>query len=161
MIWRYIKGTNKMYQVSNAGLVKSVKRNLLLSLCSDRDGYLLCGIYVDGIRINKRVHRLVAEAFIGNPLCKSQVNHKNGIKSDNRLENLEWCTSSENIRHSFDKGLSSQKGEKHAQSKLNQLQVRVIRKLRGDMKQKEIGRLFGISFKTVSNIQLDNRWNHL
>lgn len=68
-------------------------------------GYVTKKGYVR-IRIHKRqifVHRLVAEAFLGKPLPNQQVNHKNGIKTDNRVENLEWCSASENLKHSYDK----------------------------------------------------------
>lgn len=94
------------YQVSNKGRVKSVKngREKLLAVRPMHKGYLQVHISVNGKARMLRVHRLVAKAFIPNTENKQEVNHINGIKTDNRVENLEWCTPSENVRHAYESG---------------------------------------------------------
>ena len=69
--------------------------------CKDKKGYLFVPLMKNHKRHLYKIHRLVAEAFIPNPENKPQVNHKNGVKTDNRVENLEWCTNSENLFHCF------------------------------------------------------------
>lgn len=105
--WKTIKEFEGIYRVSNDGLVQSKRnkngkivtatwRNLSIN---DRGNYLFVVLYKDKKRYQLSVHRLVAETFIPNPENKSQVNHKNGNKHDNRVENLEWATQSENMQH--------------------------------------------------------------
>lgn len=96
--WRDIPGYEGRYQASSLGRIRSKERGLLSPFRS-RDGYLVIALQKDGRRYGTGVHRLVAAAFIPNPEQKPQINHKNGIRSDNRPENLEWCTCSENNLH--------------------------------------------------------------
>ena len=98
-IWKPVKGYENRYLVSNYGRFFSLHMQRIMKQQHDKDGYCLICI---GRKI-RRAHRVVAEAFIDNQENLPQINHINGDKSDNRIENLEWCTQSYNMKHSFDK----------------------------------------------------------
>lgn len=97
--WRPVKGYEAEYFVSNRGEVWSIRNNRLLTLKRTPAGYLRIALSVKGRRQDVCVHRLVAEAFIPNPEGKPTVNHINEVKDDNRVENLEWATFSEQNTH--------------------------------------------------------------
>lgn len=121
-IWASINGSGNRYEISNRGRIAILlkKGRVYKKLFLSQHGYLTTSLRINSKLKNFLVHRLVAEYFIPNPENKRQVNHKNGIKTDNNIENLEWVTPSENIQHAYDKGLIVKKGvrnERHSMSK--------------------------------------------
>lgn len=103
-IWKDIKGFDGLYQISNLGNVKSLKRKyrkneIFIKKYENKNGYIFVVLSKNNISKNFLVHRLVAKAFIPNPNNYIEINHKNEIKDDNRVENLEWCTRKYNINY--------------------------------------------------------------
>jgi hypothetical protein len=120
--WIPISGWHGLYEVSNFGHIKSLQnqistgsrncviRERILRLRHDKDGYLLVDLQNAGKKVTYKVHRLVAIAFIKNPKNKPQVNHKDGNKENNNVNNLEWVTDSENKVHRYSE-LQKSKGD--------------------------------------------------
>lgn len=96
----------KNYRIEKDGRIYSLRRNKYLIPKLNHDGYLRIQIWDKGKCSFVAIHRLVAQEYIPNPENKPFVNHINGNKRDNRVENLEWCTQKENIHHAFKTGLS-------------------------------------------------------
>jgi len=103
---REVKGFEGVYSVTSYGRVWSHRRKKWLKPYILKNGYQAVTLSVNNDDIDKKVHRLVAEAFIVNPENKPQVNHKNGVKTDCRVNNLEWVTAKENLQHACDHGLN-------------------------------------------------------
>lgn len=121
-VWKVIEGTGGRYEVSNTGKIRSLNYNKTgevkeLKQKIDKYGYCTVILHIDKKQKYPTVHRLVAKAFISNPNNLPQVNHRDGNKQNNNVENLEWCTSSENVQHAFDIGLK-EKSRQHARDNI-------------------------------------------
>lgn len=121
-IWKDVKGYEGLYQVSNLGNIKSLarykKNHSKLQKVEERklnmytnkyNGYVYIVLTKNAIEKNIRVHKLVAQAFIPNSENKPQINHIDGNKENNRVDNLEWCTCKENVIHAYKNGLAKNK----------------------------------------------------
>ena len=104
--WKEIAGTDGRYEISTQGRIKSNITGRILKTYVNSAGYILATFPVDGVKKRRQVHRLVADAFIPNPDGKPFINHIDANRTNNHIENLEWCTGSENARHSFKLGIS-------------------------------------------------------
>ena len=103
--WRDVEGFEGIYIINYLGTIINVKRNIIMKFDYDKAGYKKIRLSKDGKRQNFRIHRLVAIAFVPNPLNKPCINHIDGNKKNNYYKNLEWCTYSENSIHAVEIGL--------------------------------------------------------
>lgn len=158
----------KGYFVSNIGRFKREKsiksnpeiiRTIYLTPHKSKVGYT--EIHVDGRTV--KCHRIIATAFIPNPYNKPQVNHINGIKSDNRIENLEWVTRSENAIHAHKTGLITPKrGSDSGRAILKENEVSQIRILfEHGITPNILSKIFGVTPSVVSNIVARRIWKHI
>ena len=128
--WKNIEGFSGFYQVSNYGRIKSFKKNKIIirKLQQTKQGYLKINLCENGKAKIFLIHVLVARAFISNPENKPEVNHKDGVKNNNCVENLEWVTRAENQKHAYRIGLNrGRRGVESPRAKLTEEQVKFIR----------------------------------
>lgn len=163
-IWKKVKGFEEQYEVSNLGNLRGIdkyvnhyrggksfykgvpKKGRLSS-----KGYLRCNLKVDGKSYDFTLHRLVAITFLDKIEGKDFVNHINGIKTDNRLENLEWCTQSENITHAVK--------ERLIKTKLTDTQVMEI--LSSNLSTRKLGVIYGVHSSIIWRIKNKIAYKHL
>lgn len=171
---------NGLYRINSNGDVitdnwKNTKRTAVLKPGTDHKGYLRVGLQVNGKLITQKVHRLVAQAFIPNPYNKAQVNHINGIKSDNRVENLEWVTPKENVQHAIDNSIFSfqtsetsinriiKKGELNGVSLLTDKKVLEIRsKFKPRIYTREmLSKEYNVTISCIKDVVSRKSWKHI
>lgn len=173
-MWKAIKGFEGTYEISTTGEVRSVTRtvqhpksgnNLLRGmprkLFINKQGYYMVNLRIKPYQKNHNIHRLVAETFIPNPEHKPCVNHKNGIKTDNRVENLEWVTYKENTIHALEKKLLVPASmETHWNATLTAIVVKEIRfhYWKGTVSRKELMRIYGLTKSHVASIIQNVIW---
>jgi hypothetical protein len=175
-IWRSIDNYEG-YEISNLGNIKSLSKKIkckngfritkekILKLKKTKGGYLSLQLKNKGKHF--LVHRLVALAFIHNPDNKPQINHINGIKNDNRVDNLEWCNQSENQIHAYKNRLQMPSlhkrafGENQGCSKLKEKDVYFILKNYKKGRGVEFAKIFNVSQTTILNIVNKKIWTHV
>lgn len=175
--WKDILGYEGLYQISSFGRVKSLEREWIAGfnikvkgqekirkISFGTKGYSQIQLFKNGKHKTCRVHRLVAEAFIPNPDNKSQVNHINGIKTDNIVENLEWCTNEYNMNHAWKNGLHKIRiGDKSPNNKLTSNQVIEMRAKfsTGNYLKSELANEYSISRTQACDILNRKSWRHI
>jgi hypothetical protein len=170
-VWKEISGSDGNYLVSNLGRVKSNSRTVRTyygnRITNERirkpqnhnNGYLF--VALPKPIGQKLIHRLVANEFLTNEHKKEFVNHINGIKTDNRVDNLEWVTRIENEKHAFDTGLKKSYGEYSNSSKLKNWQVFYIKNCGKSIDSKILAQKFKVNRATIQRILNGKIWLHI
>jgi hypothetical protein len=170
-VFKDIKGYIGKYQISNLGTIKTLdrldslgrfKKSVILKTTLDHDGYVRITLNGDSSKKkNFSIHRLVMETF--NPISEKslQVNHIDGNKQNNNINNLEWITGKKNVIHSLQIGLRPS-GEDHPNAKLTNFQVKQIPELQKQgYSLHTISKLYGVAYSTIKNINAKRKWNYL
>lgn len=164
VVWIPIVGAETLYEISNLGSVRRLvnrgkfKANSLMTGSLNDDGYVV--VNLNG-KVDK-VHRIVAKHFIANPEHKPEINHIDGIKTNNAVSNLEWCNRSENLSHAYNYKLRvPHKGIDRPNAKLNDIKVINIRHCKGSMSYKRLGQIFNVSESAISHVMNYHNWRHV
>lgn len=169
-IWKPIPSCLEMYEASTLGHIRSVARVTrnhhakILKPRKMQSRYLRVNLSIKGLHLTRNVHSLVSEAFLGIRNPSMQTNHKNGKKYDNRIENLEYVTASENAIHARRVlGLCNEDGEKNPAARLNEKQVIEIRHLYKPRKMTyaKIAKIFMVNLNTIGHIVRRETWKHI
>lgn len=162
-VWRAVVGYESLYEVSDSGRIRSLRRRGgIVAPSAETNGYLR--VRFSGLRRSRvAIHAVVAQAFLGPRPVGMQVNHKDGDKHNNAASNLEYVTPTGNMAHAIESGLHAphRRGTGNGQSKLTPEDVRAIRALREQVSAVEIARRFNVHPATVADIFHGRRWGWL
>ena len=155
------------YEVDELGQIWSLPKRtrkgtrLIKPLQHPKTGYMYVDLCKDGKVKKFSAHRLVALTYLPNLENKPQVNHINGIKTDNRVENLEWNTNLENKQHAVNSGLTNLKGVNHPKCKLSEKQVLEIREIGFSQTRTSLSKKYGVCRNSILRIIMGKNWNHI
>jgi hypothetical protein len=159
---RDVVGYEGYYTVDTDGSVYSIKSKKKLATIRMKSGYNYVHLHKNGVSKLLRLHRVVAETYIENPFGYTQVNHINGDKNDNSVDNLEWCTPEQNLMHAIKTGLKNMKGENNPSAKLKKYQIEEIRKkyIKGDRQfgTKGLAKQYGVTNVMIGKIVRGECW---
>lgn len=148
------------YEVSCEGEVRNKKTKKVKNLRFDRGGYLRVTLYPSGKTYS--IHRVVARVFLPRPAGLNVVNHIDGNKTNNNVENLEWCDHAHNVNHAFKLGLNTHRdisGEKNPSAKLTRSKVEEIRVLADSgVAWSRIAKMYGVQYNCIKRIVLNITW---
>ena len=185
MIWLPILDYEDFYEINNSGIIRSINRTItcrsksgstlqrffkgkvIYQHLGKRDGYYLVTLCKHGTQHTFAVHSLVAKHFIPNPNNLPEVNHINGIKTNNCVDNLEWSTESENQKHAYRLGLrtsDSIKGSGHGMSTHSEDEIFITKLLLEtckDMPQTYLAKTFNLDESTINKIKNETTWSHV
>lgn len=157
-VWKDVIGFEGLYEVSNEGFVRNSK-GLILKPVNHNTGYTGQSLSINGVQKFYLGHRIVAEAFLPNPNNYRYVNHRNGNKRDNNVNNLEWCTQSHNLQHAYDTGLKPRRTcENNGNSTLKNRHVRHLCRLLMMFPPMHISKKTGVSYSILTGIKNGNNW---
>lgn len=162
-IWKPIEKLNGRYEISNKGRIRGVWSGKILKQFKSNAGYLNVRVHGGHNKnVTVYIHQMVAQTFIPNPENKSVVNHKDGIKTNNSADNLEWVTYQENTLHARDMGMIG--GSKHPRSKLSEDDIAEIRK-NYKHRSKEYGltpmsKKYGVTKSAIYSVVNGKTWKH-
>ena len=165
-VWKPIDGYEGLYEVSDAGRIRGLRLKKVLKP-QNKNGYNAVNLSKKGVVHQVYVHRLVASAFIDNPLSFPCIDHKDCNKRNNNVCNLEWCTAKENAQRAWKNGLTPHPPrvtcEDHRNHVLTRLQVSEIRKTyaTNEVTQRHLAKQYGVSQRTICSIVNNQTWREL
>jgi hypothetical protein len=153
---------NKKYEITKCGIIRNKATGAIKSQYISSTGYYMISISTNNKSKPYRVHRLLAENFITKVAGKNCINHKDGNKLNNSLDNLEWCNHLENMKHAFNSNLANNTGINNGMAKINDdiaKQIKIM--LKEKVSQQKIADKFNISRSLVLGINVGRLWKHV
>jgi hypothetical protein len=156
-MWKKFRNTN--YEVNQNGEVRHINKKTIRK--PYKGEYLRISLYENGKQFTKNIHEIVAELYLNKIENTNCINHKDGNKYNNNIDNLEYTTYSKNLKHGYNTGLINAVGINNGRSKLTEKEVLEIRNLKSSKTYKELSLMYNVSFSTIKDIISKRNWKHI